>query len=473
MKGTRAPGYPSWFASLRSLGTSELVRTTGILALPLLLWWVALLPGGMSPDSFVSWGQVQGGPWSNHHPAPFTALMWLTSLGGLTPATVSLFQVLLVAGCLASLVVTLRRVFAVGHAVTAAAVALILLPLLGPFATILWKDVPETALLLLLAALVLELPDDRSVSRRRLLAIAGVAFAIALLRWNGGLTDVVIGTGLLASRAWRLRLPVAAAFGAAGIAGFLVLSVIPDVFPVAPVNAVESSQQQLTELAQYVHGSSHALRPAERQVLERVAPLKEWSSAGSLGCYSVNPTIYDMIQNKGRDAIAEANISDLKAVWIHVSLRHPVALLRAHLCRSGLAWRLFLGPHALGILTVYPMVDKNSFGLHPQAPEWLRAHAVRYAKESNKKWLMNIAWLPAPWLLAAVLVGVAAHRRTSGRRTLTLTFLVPAAVLLSYAAFPAAEDARYTYAAVVVCQLSFVAYAAGFLSSRAGTGFRR
>lgn len=437
-----------------------------ILAVPLMVWWVALLPGGMSPDSFVSWGQVRGGPWSNHHPAPFTALMWLTSAGGLTPATVSLFQVLLVAACLASLVLALRRVLAVGHAVTVAAVALVVLPLLGPFATILWKDVPETALLLLVAALVLGLPDEGSVSRRRLLAIGGVALAVALLRWNGGLTDVVIGIGLLASRAWRVRLPVAAAFGAAGVAGFLVLSVIPDVFAVAPVNAVESSQQQLTELAQYVHGSARALRPAERQVLERVAPLKEWSSAGSLGCYSVNPTIYDMIQNKGRDPVATANISDLKSVWLHVSLRHPLALLRAHLCRSALAWRLFLGSHAMGILTVYPTVDENSFGLHQQGPGWLRARAVGYAKESNKKWLMNVAWLPAPWLLAVVLLGVGAQRRAGGGRILLLTVLVPAAVLLSYAAFPAAEDARYTYAAVVVCQLSFVAYIARFLSSR-------
>ena len=451
-------------ASLRSIGSSEFVRTTALLAAPLMLWWVALLPGGMSPDSFVSWEQVQGGPWSNHHPAPFTALVWLTSVGGLTPDTVSLFQVLLVAACLASLVLALRRVLAVGHVVTVAAVALILLPLLGPFATILWKDVPETALMLLLAGQVLELPNEGSVSRRRLLAIGGVAFAVALLRWNGGVTDVAIGVGLLASSSWRLRLPVAATFGAAGIAGFLVLSVIPDVFAVAPVNALESSQQQLTELAQYVHGSPYALRPAERQVLERVAPLKEWSSAGSLGCYSVNPTIYDMIQNKGRDAVAEANISALKGVWLHVSLRHPVALLRAHLCRSALAWRLFLGPHALGILTVYPMVDKNSFGLHQQAPGWLRDTAAVYAKESNKKWLMNVAWLPAPWLLALVLVGVVARRRLGGWRSLLRTVLVPAAVLVSYAAFPAAEDARYTYAAVVVCQLGLVAHVARFRS---------
>lgn len=415
----------------------------------------------MSVDSFSSWTQLSGGPWSNHHPPPFTALMWVTSLGGLTPDTVSLAQVLLVAVCLASLVLTLRRVLGAGHVVTVVAFLLVALPLLGPFATILWKDVPETALLLLMTSLVLRLPAEGPVPRRLLVALGTVALAVALLRWNGAATDVLVGVGLLLVRAPRPRracLPVAGVLVAAGLGGFLVLTLIPAVLPVAPVDAVESSAQQLTDLAQFAARDPGGFRPQERQVLERVAPLAQWAWAGQRGCNSVNPTIYWLIHDHGREGVAERNLPDLKRVWLQVSLRHPTALLYAQLCRAALAWRVYDGPKANRMLTVYPIVDGNSFGIHQQAPRWLRDPAVSLAEESNQRWVQNLAWRPAGWLLALLLVGAVAHLRDRQWRLLALVALVPVAVLLSFAVFPAAEDARYTYAAVVLCQLGVAAY---------------
>src|SRR3954470_10157660 len=92
-----------------------------VIWLPLLLWWIALLPGGISNDSLDSWTQIQTGHWTSHHPPPFTALFWLTSLGGTTPATTSLAETLLVACALAWFTTVVETVFQARGAVFAAA----------------------------------------------------------------------------------------------------------------------------------------------------------------------------------------------------------------------------------------------------------------------------------------------------------------------------------------------------------------
>ena len=47
-----------------------------------------------------------------------------------------------------------------------------------------------------------------------------------------------------------------------------------------------------------------------------------------------------------------------------------------------------------------------------------------------------------------------------------LTPPVPLGVLASYAAQPAAQDARYTYAATVICQLASVGYLSALVHRR-------
>ena len=133
----------------------RLLVLTGVLWIPLLLWWFALLPGGMSNDSFNSWAQIKGQlHWASHHPPPFTAMFWLTSLGGTTPATASLAQTLMMAFALAFFATAVGVALRSTRAVWICAGVLALAPLVGPFAVTIWKDIPETAALLGLAGLL-------------------------------------------------------------------------------------------------------------------------------------------------------------------------------------------------------------------------------------------------------------------------------------------------------------------------------
>src|SRR3954451_14398417 len=95
----------------------RLALLIGVIWLPMLAWWFALLPGGMSNDSLDQWSQIRSGHWTSHHPVPDTAFVWLTSLGGLTPATTSLAQSLIVAAALGWFAYVVTRVIGGGRAV--------------------------------------------------------------------------------------------------------------------------------------------------------------------------------------------------------------------------------------------------------------------------------------------------------------------------------------------------------------------
>ena len=74
-------------------------------------------------------------------------------------------------------------------------------------------------------------------------------------------------------------------------------------------------------------------------------------------------------------------------------------------------------------------------------------------------------WRPAVWVLLAVgsalLTGVGGGRW----RLLLLLLAVPLGALGSYAASPAAQDARYAYPATLICQLATVAYCAAWVTT--------
>jgi hypothetical protein len=67
------------------------------------------------------------------------------------------------------------------------------------------------------------------------------------------------------------------------------------------------------------------------------------------------------------------------------------------------------------------------------------------------------------WLLLAAGLAIAVWR--SRWRLVVATLAVPLAVVASYAASPPAQDARYTYAAVLICQMFVAAALASVLTS--------
>lgn len=442
----------------------QLLTLALVIWMPLLVWWLALLPGGMSADSLNQWGQIKSGHWTSHHPVPDTAFVWLTSFGGWTPATTSLVQTAIVALALAFFVQVVITHLGGARSVKVAAVVLALLPLVGAFAVIVWKDVPETAALLALSALLLTAAQpDRPMPRNWWIALAATSLAAGLLRWNAGLTALVVGVVAAIALRGRTRWLAGAVVAVAGLAGTGVLLLIPHIAPVVGVQKIDSMAEQLGDLAVLAHDHPEDFSPADRAVLERVAPFPRWRYGGH-SCDSVDPITYRVMRGDRHLAALDANAGQLSHLWRALAAKHPGAIVKARLCRSMLAWDP-VDPSGHGILTVWPKVNPNHFGLHQQGPAPLRRLAKRVATASEWRWVQELFWRPASWILLTI-VSAALCGLRQGWRTLLLVLAVPLGVVLSYAAAPAAQDARYTYAAVVLCQLATVGYLATAVQRR-------
>jgi hypothetical protein len=445
--------------------TRRLLLLVGVIWLPMLVWWFALLPGGMSNDSLDQWAQIRSGHWTSHHPVPETAFVWLTSLGGVTPATTSLAQSLLIAAALGWFVHVVGRVIGGGRALWVAAGLLALLPLAGVFAVTIWKDVPETAALLVLSGLLLlAWRPDRPLRRGWWIAVALAALAAGLFRWNGGTTAVIAAVIVAIALSGRRRWLIAATTAAAGLAGTVVLVLIPHVAPVTGVQPVDSMAQELADLAQFARNTPHAFSRSDRATVVRVAPFHRWRFAGH-SCVSIDPVTYRVIRYEGHEPALDANASALSHVWRHLVRKEPGEFLHARACRASLAWS-FANPPRRGIVAVWPYVSANSFGLHQQSPPAVRSAARKVAAVSQRRWVQELLWRPALWVLLAIASALLLGLRNGRWRRLLLLLSVPVGALGSYAASPAAQDARYTYAATVICQLATVAAVASWVHTR-------
>ena len=429
---------------------------------PMLLWWVALLPGGISNDTLDSWTQIKTGQWTSHHPPPFTAFFWLTSLGGTTPATTSLVETLLVAASLAWFALVLGEVLNAGRTVFVAAFALAALPLVGPFSITIWKDVPETAVLLVVAGLlILGWHREPPLPRGWWVALVSASLVAGLQRWNGGATLAVAGVVAVVALRGRQRWWAGLATAGGGLAGTAVLLLLPHLTSITPVQPVDSRAEQLADLAQFARNTPHSFTAHDRAILGTIAPFSEWRSAG-YSCVTVDPVTYYMIRYEHLEPALRAEGPALSHLWRKLAKKHPGELLHARLCRASLAWS-FGDPPRREIPTVHPEVSPNDYGLHQLSPAPLRRAARRYAELSNDRWVQVMFWRPAIWVLLTILGAVVAGLGAGRWRLLLLLLAVPLGVLVSYVAQPAAQDARYTYAATVMCQVATVAYVAGRL----------
>lgn len=72
----------------------------GLVALPLLVWWLGWYPGFASSDTIDQWSQIRTGVYFNHHPAVHTLFLDLFSGGGDRPGLVTLLQIFALSGLL-------------------------------------------------------------------------------------------------------------------------------------------------------------------------------------------------------------------------------------------------------------------------------------------------------------------------------------------------------------------------------------
>ena len=432
--------------------------------LPYLAWWLALYPGGLWIDSFEVWGQVTSGHWDNHHPAPYVALVWLTSFGGRSISAATFIQTLFVAGSVAYLAYTLYVVRRTGRAPLVVAAALGWLPFLGPFSVVLEKDVWELGALVVLGAELVRVatpPAQRLMSRVHWTTMFLSALLATLVRWNGAATIVITAAVLLAGLPSGRRLRVGGSLIAAAAIGFATLVGIPRISSVAPVNSADRHFEALADIGTYAADKPATFTETDRALLERMAPFAQWRKFGAQGCDTVNYITFRLLRHHRYD-VMRANVAQIERLWRDLVWRSPTTMVRARLCRAALAW----SPVSLNgrpISTVWPTIAPNGFGItaQPVLPALGRVGRAWARPSTDNIWVQALGWRPVAWFvgLAAVLLLWPSPR---GRwRSCANDLALPVGVLLSFAIAPAAQDARYAYPAVVLCQLLLAAAIAG------------
>lgn len=144
--------FSGWLAGRKAApprsGKSRLpLRWGGLFAILFgvwLVWWYAFRPGNMSVDSVYQWGQAIGlWPLNNSH--PYLGTLWLGVFANLwpTPALYTLLcQDLLMAALYAALLLWWHRKGLPFGLCAALAAVIALLPGMGFYSTVVWKDVP-------------------------------------------------------------------------------------------------------------------------------------------------------------------------------------------------------------------------------------------------------------------------------------------------------------------------------------------
>lgn len=377
-------------------GQRDLVRWAWVRygAGPLVAWtiyWLAFFPGVIAHDSLVQWRQILDGRYNDWHPAFHTWTLWLLTRPWHSLGAVSLAQVLITALLVGHLLAAIRRLGTPAWAVWSVVAWLALSPVFGVNIIAVWKDtafgiaVVWTTLLLLCLA-------ERGTMTNAYGAWLGLALALVwLFRHNG--PTLVLPT--LCAAAWQYRDRARRSLFAAAFVCAAFVGVVKG--PAYHLAQVEPGTPKLEQafLIHQVAGLLSAGTPLtahERAVLGKILPLPLWRSA--YACHSGA-----RLRKSGlRTGLLRRQPLALAAVWVHLAVRNPRALLHHWVCVTRFIWsprsKLSIGP----LSPDGNSVDPNELGLQttsllPPAQAFLAQLVSRtFAPESRLRFLV---WQPA------------------------------------------------------------------------------
>lgn len=131
-----------------------------LIIVPFLVWFLAFYPGGYSVDSIAILQFVDGQIWTEMHTVFYQIFVFLTSAGGKVPSFTIFVQGILVCMSTLHLVRTLAPSSSRNRTRQLSAI-LMCLPYFGGIATVLWKDVVSSALLLLFCSMLIRLVKSK------------------------------------------------------------------------------------------------------------------------------------------------------------------------------------------------------------------------------------------------------------------------------------------------------------------------
>jgi hypothetical protein len=434
-------------SSIRLLDAWILISSFIIYGLVLAAYW----PAQMSPDSINQWQQIVKGEYNDAHPI-LSSLFYKMAYGVYPfPQSAVILQLVVFT---AATWLFLKESLAWGANPRLVAIFAILFPLFPSnflIVTTLWKDVPFTAGLIILAALTArEVRHKFTFKINSLFWMAGAGAFIIAMRHNGILIVLLFFLILFCfAKTRKARLSLGATL-ASQIAVFLVFkSVLLTVLNVSPILPQYRAINAVHVLGA-MQSADFQWNPEEKQLLEKFLPEKVWRD--SYNCESVVPIFWNPMLREHWELFAEST-SDLNALALKTILAKPLVFLKHQICVTGIIWRiggrdqewLSVSPGEITDMPERRELMLESHSLLPHLKDYFTTSVQPFVQEST------IYNRPALYVLLGLVSICIVSLRT--KMPAWLVMVPSLANLMSLVPLIGAQDYRYVWPSVVISLL--------------------
>lgn len=411
-----------------------------------LVWWYAFRPGNMSVDSVYQWGQAIGlWPLNNSH--PYLGTLWLGVFASLwpTPALYTLCQGLLMAALYAALLLWWHKKGLPFGLCAALAAVIALLPGMGFYSTMVWKDVPFGMALVWLAFLFARLALGEKPGPGFSCEAALALLVVAAFRHNGILIALLCAAAL-AVLAVRTRAKALLAGVVAGLALYLVVA-----GPLAAVLKVKEYPMGLSGLAisavgtAFYHGVD--MPPDIEAEALAYATEEEWVEGYNPYHYFGYFNAGEAYDNPFIRPYVEKSAPEIVGIWFRLFLRSPLVMFNERMAMCDSVLFVNQGMHPNSHSTPYWLeIYDNDFGF-AQTPSALYSALESVLVSTTGNVVMNsLFWRTGVWFILCFWMLYYNIWKKQALRC--LYFLPMAANVLSLLVAVAEQGYRYTHVIV-------------------------
>jgi len=422
-----------------------------VVMLPMLVWWAAFYPGTFTNDSLSIVDQIRSDTWSNAHTNAYVAFVWVTSFGGHQWGLVAFAQIILLALGIASLGEVFIRSGVPKPLVMIASTMFALLPQVGAFAVTMWKDVPSSSGVLMLASALLARRVPGSSQRSTLWLTGAGALLLGAFRWNGPIALVLLSVFVLILERRSSLKVVAVLLGVAAMSVGTLL--IPQRFNIAESRTwLAIDNRELHDIAYVFSSRPTAINKNDQVTLSAIMPLDRWSQGGST-CETIDVMLYEHIMQFAPRSLT--NIKEyefeLRAMWQRVLRNEPLLVSWVRVCRAAGVWSpVYFGKQpTLGL--AYLHSNDPELGRPGNFPSLERTAIRAVMTTSSSELRKSLALNAMLWTLVALAVVFAFRNRPVARLYLKC-LPVSIAVMVSVMLGAVAHDARYVAGPLLLAQ---------------------
>ncbi|MCA1032195.1 DUF6020 family protein [Bacillus timonensis] len=416
-----------------------------ILASSGLFYFISYYPAAMSPDSLSSWAQAHTQEYHNWHPIMFTWLIMLLSKIWNSPAIVSLFQILSLAGILSYGFVQLQKLGVNKAVLIITSIIIAIIPSYGIYNIIIWKDVLFSASLLLFTIhlfLIVYSNGQWLGEKSHVILFVLSSFGVVFLRHNG--YPVFILTILVLLFFYRKKVAKVVVPIFITMITLQILLTGPvfawlDVKPSDPNEALSIPTQQIAHIIK----SEGNLTEEQLAYYDRILPIEIWKE--KYLPHTVDPIKFSWA-DYDRDVIFD-DFGKYVRTWGEIVVQNPGLAFEAFKKHTALVWQMSTPQYGY-TATYITVIMGNDYGLeNKMISQPFTTMATSYL-EGSLSVPYKFVWRPAFYAFLILLFSVILIVKNGYRSiVITLPFLLN---MLSVLAAMPAQDFRYLFANVLI-----------------------